>query len=94
MNDNEKFRRFFQRLKSCTNERARNVMNILHSRAYGKAQEHYGLAMDICLTPKQKAAVEAKAAEIREMWDGMHTITIDDTESAEFFPVGGAKGDA
>lgn len=92
MSDDERFRRFFQRLKSCTNERARAVMNILHTRAYAKAQEHYSQAMDIILTPKQKAAVEAKATEIRELWDGMETITIDGTETAEFFPGGGREG--
>lgn len=92
--DDRKFRRFFQRLKSCSNERAKDAMNKLHTRAYAKAQEHYGQAMDILLSPKQKAAVEAKAAEIRELWDGMHTITIDETEGAEFFPGGGRDRDA
>ncbi|QYR20820.1 hypothetical protein KZ483_24185 [Paenibacillus sp. sptzw28] len=76
-------RRFFQRIKSMSLEKFLMTMNVLHSRAYAKAQEHYGYAMDIVLTPKKKAEVEAKAHEIRETWDGMMTLTIDETEYAE-----------
>ncbi|MNW37041.1 hypothetical protein D3C74_140720 [compost metagenome] len=63
-------------------------MNFIHSRAYAKAQQHYEEAMAIVLQPKQAAAVKAKANEIRERWDGMATITMDDTEGAELKNVG------
>lgn len=79
MNRDEK-RRFFQRIKSTTNEKFWSIMNVFHTRAYAAAERHYGEAMDIVLTPKQKAAVIAKAIEIRELWDGMATVTTDDTE--------------
>lgn len=63
-------------------------MNVLHTRAYTKAENHYQEAMDIVLTPKQKAAVVAKANEIRELWDGMPSITLDATEDAEMRELG------
>lgn len=84
----EQKRRVFQRVKSMSAVKYWGWMNWLHSRAYAKAEQHYGEAMDIVLTPKQKAAVVAKAAEIRELWDGMATITIDDTEHAELQSTG------
>ncbi|MDF2652912.1 MAG: hypothetical protein K0Q73_8717 [Paenibacillus sp.] len=67
-----------------TNEKFWSAMNVLHTRAYAAAERHYSEAMDIILTPKQKAAVVGKAAEIRELWDGMATLTTDETE-AEIF---------
>jgi hypothetical protein len=63
-------------------------MNFVHSRAYAKAEQHYQEAMDIVLQPKQKAAVVAKATEIRESWDGMATITLDETEGTELKSLG------
>ncbi|MMZ71256.1 hypothetical protein D1872_345620 [compost metagenome] len=63
-------------------------MNFIHSRAYAKAAQHYEEAMAIVLQPKQAAAVKVKAQEIREQWDGMATITMDDTEGAELKNVG------
>lgn len=77
-------RRFFQRIKQLSHEKFWSAMNILHTRAYAAAERHYGEAMDIVLTPKQKAAVIAKAIEIRELWDGMATVTTDDTELEMF----------
>ncbi|MNI98695.1 hypothetical protein D3C73_1575890 [compost metagenome] len=61
---------------------------MIHSRAYAKAQQHYEEAMSIVLQPKQANAVSAKAKEIRETWDGMATITMEDTEAAELQQVG------
>lgn len=61
-----------------------DAQNVLHTRAYAAAQRHYHEAMDIVLQPKQKAAVIAKAAEIRELWDGMRTLSTDETV-AEIF---------
>ncbi|MFR9710758.1 hypothetical protein ACL02P_15425 [Paenibacillus sp. MB22_1] len=60
------------------------AQNEIHTRAYAMAERHYGEAMDIVLTPKQKAAVVAKAREIRELWDGIHAVTVDVTESEVF----------
>ncbi|PYI57036.1 hypothetical protein [Paenibacillus flagellatus] len=83
MNRDQK-RRYFQKFKSLSADEFWRQMNVLHTRAYAAAQRHYGEAMDIVLQPKQKAAVIAKANEIRELWDGMRAITTDETER-EFF---------
>jgi Spy/CpxP family protein refolding chaperone len=39
--------------------------------------------MSIVLTPKQKAAVQTKAQEIRELWDGIREVTTDVTGTEE-----------
>jgi hypothetical protein len=82
-------RRAFQKVKSFSNEKFWSWMNFIHSRAYAKAQQHYDEAMSIVLQPKQAAAVSAKAQEIREQWDGIATITMDETVVAELKSVGG-----
>ncbi|MNC61266.1 hypothetical protein D3C75_1111980 [compost metagenome] len=84
----EQRRRAFQKIKSFSNDKFWAWMNFIHSRAYAKAQQHYEEAMSIVLQPKQAAAVSAKAKEIRESWDGMATITMEDTEAAELQQVG------
>ncbi|MGP0583679.1 hypothetical protein [Paenibacillus timonensis] len=85
MNEHER-RRAFQKVKSFSNDKFWVWMNAMHSQAYFKAEQHYQEAMSIVLQPKQAAAVIAKAQEIREKWDGMTTIMIDDTEAAEWLP--------
>ncbi|WP_058301708.1 hypothetical protein [Gorillibacterium timonense] len=85
MNRDEK-RHYFQRFKKMTANQFWAEMDILHSRAYGMAQKHYEEAMDIKLTPKQKAAVVTKAHEIRELWDGMREIAVEATEDEQFIP--------
>jgi hypothetical protein len=75
----ETMRMHQQRLKKMSLSEFKEEMNILHSRAYRLAGKHYSEAMDIILTPKQKAAVIAKANEIRETWDGIHEVGMDDT---------------
>lgn len=87
MNEQQR-RRAFQKIKSFTNDKFWTWMNMIHSRAYAKAQQHYEEAMSIVLQPKQAAAVKSKAQEIREQWDGMATITMEDTEVAELQKVG------
>jgi len=87
VNEQER-RRAFQKVKSMSNNKFWNWMNFIHSRAYAKAAQHYEEAMAIVLQPKQAAAVKAKATEIREQWDGMTTITMDDTEVADFQSLG------
>jgi hypothetical protein len=73
------FRRFFQQVKQMSLAKFQEAMNVLHTRAYAAAERHYQEAMFICLTPKQRKAVEAKVIEIREQWDGMQTVTTDKT---------------
>ena len=92
MNREEK-RRIFEKLKKLNANQFWRQMNVLHTRAYAAAQRHSGEAMDIVLQPKQKAAVIAKASEIRELWDGMRSVNTDLTE-AEFFKDAEAKDDS
>ncbi|GIO84565.1 hypothetical protein J25TS5_14970 [Paenibacillus faecis] len=87
MNEQE-LRRAFQKVKSFSNDKFWNWMNFIHSRAYAKAAQHYEEAMAIVLQPKQATAVKAKAKEIREKWDGIATITMDDTEAADLQALG------
>ncbi|GIP14378.1 hypothetical protein J40TS1_00200 [Paenibacillus montaniterrae] len=79
-------RRFFQRVKSMSLKSFQEAMNVLHTRAYAAAERHYQEAMFICLTPKQREAVEVKVIEIRELWDGMATVTTDKTLGEMFKP--------
>lgn len=81
-------RRAFQKIKSFNNAKFWDWMNVMHTRAYAKAEQHYQEAMDIVLQPKQKAAVIAKATEIREEWDGMATVTLSETEGTELRSLG------
>lgn len=84
----EERRRAFQKVKGMSNEKFWNWMNYIHSRAYAKAEQHFEEAMGIELQPKQAARVKAKAIQIRETWDGMATITMDETEVSEHKSVG------
>ncbi|RED34693.1 hypothetical protein [Paenibacillus sp. VMFN-D1] len=84
----EQRRRAFQKVKTYSNNKFWSWMNFIHSRAYAKAEQHYLEAMDIVLQPKQKKAVMAKAKEIREQWDGMVTVTLEDTEGSELQSLG------
>ena len=83
MNDTEK-RRAFQKVKTFSTERFWDWMNYIHTRAYAAAVRHYTEAAEITLTPKQRQVLHAKAEEIRENWDGMKTVTIEDTEAVEY----------
>lgn len=83
-NYERQLRRFFQQVKSMSLKSFQQAMNILHTRAYAAAERQYGEAMDIVLTPKQKAAVVAKAKQIRIEWDGMATVTTDKTMGEMF----------
>jgi hypothetical protein len=77
-------RAFYNTVRRLPFKQFLEAMNVLHTRAYAAAERQYGEAMDIVLTPKQKAAVVSKANEIRELWDGMRTVTTDAT-TAELF---------
>ncbi|MFD1955982.1 helix-turn-helix domain-containing protein [Paenibacillus thailandensis] len=85
MNNDEK-RRFFQKVKSMSSEKFWHVQNIFHTRAYAAAERIYWQAMDDLLTPEQKAAVIARATEIR-ISEGMVTVTTDKTEAELFHPM-------
>ncbi|WP_209445854.1 hypothetical protein [Paenibacillus etheri] len=65
-----------------SNDKFWKYMNVLQTRAYTKAENHYQEAMDVVLTPKQKASVVAKANEIRELWDRMPVDLLPNTVSA------------
>lgn len=75
-------RKMRQRLQRATEEQFWNDMNIIHTQAYEMAIKHMTEAMACIpgITKKQQEAVTAKAEEIRETWDGLKTITIEDTE--------------
>jgi len=73
-------RAFYQRVRKLGYREFWQAMDELHTRAYQLAAKHYQEAMDIVLTPKQKAAVVAKAEEIRELWDGVSEVSTDVTE--------------
>ena len=83
MDDRQK-RRIFQRVKAMTNDQFWAWMNWLHSQAYAKAVEHYTDAAEIVLPPRYQKALHEKATEIRETWDGMKTISMEETEAVEF----------
>jgi len=72
-------RAFYQRVRKLGYRDFWRVMDDMHTRAYRLAEKHYDEAMSIVLTPKQKAAVQAKAQEIRELWDGIDEVTVDVT---------------
>ena len=76
----EEKRAFYQRVRRLNYHDFWRVMDAMHTRAYQLAAKHYQEAMDIVLTPRQKAAVVAKAEEIRELWDGVFEVSTDVTE--------------
>lgn len=82
--DERAFKRFFQQIKSMSFKNFIKEMNVMHTRAYAISQRHHQEAMFICLTPKQREAVEAKVVQIREQWDDMATVTVCDTKEEEF----------
>ena len=73
-------RAFYRQVRRLNYHDFWRVMDELHTRAYQLAEKHYQEAMDIVLQPRQKAAVVAKAEEIRELWDGVFEVTTDVTE--------------
>lgn len=69
-------------MQQATDEQFWSEMNIIHTQAYDLAIKHMTEAMACIpgITKKQQEAVTAKAEEIREVWDGLASITIEDTE--------------
>jgi len=72
-------RAFYQQVRKLGYREFWHLMDEFHARAYRLAEQHYQEAMDIVLQPRQKAAVVAKAREIRELWDGVFEISVDAT---------------
>lgn len=92
MNDTQR-RKAFQRIKSMTTDRFWSWMNWVHTKAYAAAVRHYTEAAEIVLPPRLQKQLHAKAAEIREEWDGMKTINLDETEAEDFDHVLGRDRD-
>ncbi|MBO2943631.1 hypothetical protein JJQ72_06515 [Paenibacillus sp. F411] len=85
MDENEK-RRVFQWIKTLSMKTFWQWMNDVHTRAYAKGMNHMKEAME-CHPRISKPMVDQvllKAEEIREEWDGLKTVTINDTEDAQF----------
>lgn len=84
--EDRNFVRLFQKMKSMSNKRFWQEMNNIHTRAYAKAITHMKEAME-CHPRISRPMVEQvllKAEEIREQWDGLQTVTINDTEDEQF----------
>jgi hypothetical protein len=75
-------RKMRQRMQRATDEQFWHGMNIIHTQAYDLAIKHMTEAMACIpgITKKQQAAAVTKADEIRVQWDGLESITIEDTE--------------
>lgn len=82
-------RKVFQRIKGMSKDKFWNWMNVVHSQAYFLGQKHICEAMECSpgITKKQIEAVMKKSEEIREKWDGLKSITIDETEAGELFGI-------
>lgn len=85
MDDDQK-RRVFQKAKSLTTDKFWSWMNQLHTRAYALAIEHmtYAMSCHPRISKPMINQVMEKADEIREQWDGLKAVTVDDTEGIEF----------
>jgi hypothetical protein len=70
-------RKFYQKMKSTTQERFWDEMNRLHSDAFFKAVKIYNDAAGIVLPPRLQKQLHDKANSIRIGWEGLHDVTID-----------------
>ena len=70
----------FNYVKQLSLQKFIDFMNQKHSAAYFLCREHFDLAMDIALTPKQKKAVLEQFEKVRGEWDGIDTIQVDYSE--------------
>ncbi|MFD2614476.1 hypothetical protein [Paenibacillus gansuensis] len=72
-------RKIFQNVKGMTHEQFWSWMNWVHTQAYWKGQKHLVEAMECTsgISAAKVAAVQEKAKEIRETWDGMHEISVE-----------------
>lgn len=70
-------RKFYQKMKSTTQERFWDEMNRLHSDAFYKAVKIYTDAAGIVLPPRLQKQLHDKANLIRIGWEGLHDVTID-----------------
>jgi len=74
-------RKTFQRVKSLTHEQFWQWMNEIHSQAYFLGQKHVREAMSCQprISTSMVDIVMAKADEIREQWDQMPMIDVQET---------------
>jgi hypothetical protein len=72
-------RKIRQKLQSATDKQFWDWMNIIHNQAYQVAVKHVNEAMSCTpgITKKQIEAVNDKAVEIRENWDGLHQVEVE-----------------
>lgn len=71
-------RRHFQRVKSLSQSHFEQYMNLVLSRAYEKAEQHYEEALYIALPPKLQEAVRSQVEKIRVDWDGITVMDIEE----------------
>lgn len=71
--DENKSRRYFQRIKGLTNEQFIRQQNIILTRAYEAAERHYQEAMFIELPPRYRTKVLERVEIIRKDWDNIST---------------------
>lgn len=92
MTDDER-RRVFQRIKQMTAKIFWLWFDRMHSKAYALGVKHMQEAMSIHPRISQRMVEEVthKADEIREQWDGIKTVTIDDTVSVDFDKIMGGN---
>lgn len=64
--------------KAKTLSEFKDAMDRLHTNAYYLAVKHYTEAAEIVLTSKQQKMLHEKAEEIRELWDGIQTVRVED----------------
>jgi hypothetical protein len=80
MNDIQK-RRFFQKVKSLSEDQFWAMMNAVHSQAYYLGLDHARTAMEThnrCY-PKMIKEIFEKVEEIRETWDGLPTVSVEES---------------
>lgn len=71
-------RKFIQRLRTMTNDQIKEQIDIFATNGYQLAEKHYQEAAYIVLPPKQSKALIAKSEEIREMWDGIKVVLVNE----------------
>lgn len=71
-----------RRIQKLPPDQFQEMLNLFHTRAYAAAQDHYHTALEATLQPRFVLAVKEKAKEIRELWDGVETVTTSATTAA------------
>jgi hypothetical protein len=74
MTEEEEMRWHYNRMRNMSYAEWKLTINLVGTRGYAVAQRHFSEAADITLQPKQKKTLFDKAEEIRELWDGIHSV--------------------